>query len=230
MTNQTHSEQKQGKKKYSLLVFDWDGTLMDSQTQIVNCMKSAIIELNLESKTHAQISNIIGLGLDEAILALYPKMQDSQIKLTAQTYRDYYLYKDKTPSPLFDGVVDVLTELKEEGYDLAIATGKSRRGLDKGLTDTNTHDFFPITRCADETRSKPHPQMMEEILTDYNTEAANALMIGDSEYDLQLANNAKVDGFAVSYGVHSLIRLLKQDPVGFIDNITQLPEWLKKHN
>ena len=149
--------QENKNKKYSLLVFDWDGTLMDSQSQIVNCMTSAIEELGLEAKTHAQISNIIGLGLDEAILALYPTMKNSQIKLTAQTYRDFYLYKDKTPSPLFDGVVDVLKELKAEGYDLAIATGKSRKGLDKGLTDTNTHDFFPITRCADETRSKPDP-------------------------------------------------------------------------
>jgi len=216
-------------KKYSLLVFDWDGTLMDSKAQIVNCMQSAIDELGLEPRSNQQITNIIGLGLEEAIIKLYPSLDQKIVKLMAQTYRDYYLYKDKTPSPLFEGVVGVLDNLRNGGYDLAIATGKSRRGLDKGLTESGLHDYFPITRCADETRSKPHPQMLEEILVDYNTEAAQALMIGDSEYDLQLAQNAGVDGFAVSYGVHGLIRLLKQDPVGFIDEINQLPDWLKKH-
>lgn len=216
-------------EKYTLLIFDWDGTLMDSQAQIVNCMQSAINELKLEARTDQQISNIIGLGLEEAILQLYPSLNHKMVKLTAQTYRDFYLYKDKTPSPLFDGVTSVISTLRENGYDLAIATGKSRRGLDKGLQETNMSEFFPITRCADETRSKPHPQMLEEILVDFDTDASKALMIGDSEYDLQLANNAKVDGLAVSYGVHGLIRLLKQQPVGFIDKIEQLPEWLKKH-
>jgi phosphoglycolate phosphatase len=216
-------------KKYSLLVFDWDGTLMDSQAQIVNCMQSAIGELALESRTDEQITNIIGLGLEEAIVQLYPMIDMKLVTTTAQTYRDLYLYKDKTPSPLFDGVTDVLNNLREVGYDLAIATGKSRRGLDKGLSETDLHDYFPITRCADETRSKPHPQMLEEILTDHNLEASKALMIGDSEYDLQLAQNTKVDGLAVSYGVHGLMRLLKQDPVGFIDKIGQLPDWLEKH-
>ena len=217
-------------KKYSLLIFDWDGTLMDSQMQIVNCMKSAIAELGLESRTEKQISNIIGLGLEEAIVSLYPLMDTKMVTVVAQTYREYYLFKDKTPSPLFNGVKSVLKTLRDSGYDLAVATGKSRRGLDKGLIETGLHEFFPITRCADETRSKPHPQMLEEILVDYNTTASSALMIGDSEYDLLLANNAKVDGFAVSYGVHNLIRLLKHDPVGFIDNIQQLPDWLEKHN
>ncbi|MEE9444134.1 MAG: HAD-IA family hydrolase [Cocleimonas sp.] len=215
--------------KYSLLIFDWDGTLMDSQAQIVNCMQSAIAELEMEARSDQQITNIIGLGLDEAIMQLYPSLYPKMVKLTAQTYRDFYLYKDKTPSPLFDGVEPVISGLKKMGYDLAIATGKSRRGLEKGLAETGMGTYFPITRCADETRSKPHPQMLEEILTDHNTVASKALMIGDSEYDLQLANNAKVDGFAVSYGVHSLIRLLKQGPVGFVDKIEQLPVWLKSH-
>jgi phosphoglycolate phosphatase len=215
--------------KYSLLVFDWDGTLMDSKAQIVNCMQSAINELKLEPRSDQQISDIIGLGLNEAIMSLYPSLQHKSVKNAAETYREHYLFKDKTPSPLFDGVTDVLNALKETGYDLAVATGKSRRGLDKGLTETGLHEYFPITRCADETRSKPHPQMLEEILVDYNTDASQALMIGDSEYDLQLANNAKVDGFAVSYGVHGLLRLLKHDPVGFIDRIDQLPEWLNNH-
>ncbi len=215
--------------KYSLLVFDWDGTLMDSKAQIVNCMQSAISELGLEPRTNEQISDIIGLGLEEAVNSLYPALKAKEVQHTSQTYREHYLFKDKTPSPLFPGVEEVLIALKETGYELAVATGKSRRGLDKGLSESGLHDFFPITRCADETRSKPHPQMLEEILVDYNTQANKTLMIGDSEYDLQLAKNAKVDGFAVSYGVHGLLRLLKQDPVGFIDDINQLPKWLIDH-
>lgn len=215
--------------KYSLLVFDWDGTLMDSKAQIVNCMQSAIKELSLEDRTNEQISDIIGLGLEEAVSKLYPDLKSKEVQHASQTYREHYLFKDKTPSPLFPGVEAVLSMLKETGYDLAVATGKSRRGLDKGLSETGLHDYFPITRCADETRSKPHPQMLEEILVDYNTQTSKALMIGDSEYDLQLANNAKVDGFAVSYGVHGLLRLLKHDPVGFIDKIEQFPEWLNNH-
>ena len=216
--------------KYSLLVFDWDGTLIDSKTQIINCMQATITALGLETRSDAQISNIIGLGLEEAIRDLYPEASAQVIKQCAQAYREHYLTKDNTPSPLFDGTLEVLNTLKASGFDLAIATGKSRRGLDKGLVETGLETYFPISRCADETRSKPHPQMLEEILVDFNTEPSKALMIGDSEYDLQLANNTKVDALAVSYGVHGLMRLLKQDPVGFIDDIQQLPQWLDDHS
>jgi len=215
--------------KYSLLVFDWDGTLLDSKAQIVNCMQSAIKDLKLEPRNNDQIANVIGLGLEKVIAQLYPLMDMKLVTKVAQTYREYYLYKDKTPSPLFEGAKEVIQVLDSKGYDLAIATNKSRKGLDKGLSETGLVDFFPITRTADEAHSKPHPQMLEEILTDYNVEASKALVIGDSEYDIQLANNAKADGLAVSYGVHELMRLLKQDPVGFIDKIGQLPDWLENH-
>ncbi len=215
--------------KYNLLVFDWDGTLLDSKAQIVNCMQSAIKDLDLEQRSNDQIVDVIGLGLEKAVVQLYPAMDMKLVTKTAQTYREHYLYKDKTPSPLFDGTEAVLKKLRNAGYDLAIATNKSRRGLDKGLSETGLNDYFPITRTADDAHPKPHPQMLEEILTDHNTDASKTLMIGDSEYDLQIANNTKVDGLAVSYGVHGLMRLLKQDPVGFIDKIGQLPDWLENH-
>lgn len=215
--------------KYSLLVFDWDGTLLDSKAQIINCMQSAIGELGLESRADEQITNIIGLGLEKGVAQLYPMMELKLVTKTAQTYREHHIYKDKTPTPLFDGAKEALIKLREAGYDLAIATNKSRRGLDKGLSETGLVDLFPITRTVDDTHPKPNPQMLEEILTDHNLDASKALMIGDSEYDLQLANNTKVDGLAVSYGVHGLMRLLKQDPVGFIDQIGQLPDWLEHH-
>jgi len=216
--------------KYSLLVFDWDGTLIDSKKKIIDCMQSAILSLNLDQKSDKEISNIIGLGLDEAISTLYPDLSLSQIKETTQLYREISLNPNGISSQLFKGTKEVLSALKNKGYDLAIATNKSRRGLDKDLVDTELEGLFPITRCADETRSKPHPQMLEEILVDYNINSEQALMIGDSEYDLQVAKNTNVDALAVSYGVHSLIHLLKEDPVGFIDNIDQLPKWLDDHS
>ncbi len=217
-------------KKYQLIIFDWDGTLMDSTAQIVNCMQLAITEVNAEPRSDKEILNIIGLGLEEAIQSLYPQANSAFIKKSAAIYRDFYLFKDKTPSPLFAGVVDMLDELREDGYDLAIATGKSRRGLDKGLNETNLQDYFPITRCADETRSKPDPQMLTEILTDYNTNQGTALMIGDSEYDLQMANNAKMDSIAVTYGVHSLQRLMQQNPIAYTNDVKSILKKIRELN
>jgi phosphoglycolate phosphatase len=217
-------------KKYQLIIFDWDGTLMDSSAQIINCMQLAIREVGAEQRSDAEICNIIGLGLEEAIHALYPQATQEFINKIAIVYRDYYLFKDKTPSPLFDGVIDMLDELRKDGYDLAIATGKSRRGLDKGLDETDLRDYFPITRCADETRSKPDPQMLSEILSDYNSNQATALMVGDSEYDLQMANNAKIAGLAVTYGVHDLQRLMQQKPVDYVTSARSISNKIKELN
>lgn len=217
-------------KKYQLIIFDWDGTLMDSTAQIINCMHLASKEVGAEQRSDADIRNIIGLGLEEAIHALYPQAKRDFIDNMAIVYRDYYLFKDKTPSPLFAGVVDMLDELREAGYDLAIATGKSRRGLEKGLDETKLQDYFPITRCADETRSKPDPQMLSEILTDYNTHPTNALMIGDSVYDLQMANNAKMASLAVTYGVHDLQRLMQQKPVDYVTSASHISKKIKDLN
>lgn len=214
------------KRKYQLLIFDWDGTLMDSAQHITNCMRSAITELGAEPRDDEQIRNIIGLGLEEAVLALYPDVGSPFIKQIAESFREHFLFKDNTPSPLFEGVGDLLEGLKLEGYDLAIATGKSRRGLDKVLSDTGFGAFFPVTRCADETFSKPHPQMLHELLTDYNMHAKDAIMIGDSEYDLQMANNANMHSLAVSYGVHEVPRLLAQQPIGCVDNVKEISNWI----
>jgi phosphoglycolate phosphatase len=217
-------------RKYQLIIFDWDGTLMDSTAQIVNCMQLAIKEIGATTRSDAQILDIIGLGLEEAIHVLYPEANHAFISKMAELYRDNYLFKDKTPSPLFAGVVDMLDELRDANYDLAIATGKSRRGLDKGLYDTNLSDYFPITRCGDETRSKPDPQMLTEILTDYNHSRTNAVMIGDSTYDLQMANNANMDSLAVTYGVHNLHRLRYQKPIDYVTKACDISAKIKELN
>ena len=199
---------------------------MDSAQHITSCMRAAIDELAAEPRSNEQIRNIIGLGLEEAILALYSDADTVFIQQIAESFREHFLFKDKTPSPLFEGAGEVLEGLKSVGYQLAIATGKSRRGLDKVLADTGFEAFFPVTRCADETFSKPHPQMLYELLTDYNITAEDAIMIGDSEYDLQMANNAKMDALAVSYGVHDASRLLAQQPLACVDNVTEILNWI----
>lgn len=217
------------KPSLKLLVFDWDGTLMDSEQRIVSCVQKAIRELGAEPRNNAQIRNIIGLGLVEAILALYPDADDRFVATITEAYRVSFLAWDQTPSNLFAGVPEVLEELSQQGYLLAVATGKSRHGLDSVLASTGLSERFHTSRCADETFSKPHPQMLVEIIADLGVEPAETLMIGDTEYDLQMSRNAGTDALAVSYGVHDLPRLLRHDPVGYIDEFTELPEWLEQN-
>ncbi len=213
-------------KPYSLLIFDWDGTLMDSAAHITQCMRNAIALVGAEHRTDAEIRHIIGLGLDEAIQHLYPEQPLSRSRDIADEYRQEFLVRTKHGSALFSGARETLHTLAAQGYTLAVATGKSRRGLDKVLDETGLRDLFPITRCADETRSKPHPQMLDEILTDCDAAKHDALMIGDSVYDLQMAQAIGMASLAVSYGVHDLDQLRQHQPLGHVDDVTHIPGWL----
>lgn len=213
-------------KPYSILIFDWDGTLMDSAAHITTCMRNAIALTNAETRTDTEIRNIIGLGLDEAVQHLYPEASQGLVRQIVEEYRQEFLVRTQHGSELFGGARETLYALARQGYYLAVATGKSRRGLDKVLDETGLSGLFSITRCADETRSKPHPQMLEEILTDYDAVPQDALMIGDSEYDLLMASAIGMDSLAVSYGVHELERLLRQQPRGHVDSVAGIPDWL----
>ncbi len=213
-------------RSYELLVFDWDGTLMDSESRIVSCMRAAITDLGLELPDDSSISNIIGLGLKEAILMLFPAADELQIKAVTGRYRHHFLFENKTPTPLFAGAKKVLHELKSEGYLLAVATGKGRPGLDRVLNNTELAPLFHATRCADEAFSKPHPDMLLQILDELGVQASDTLMIGDTEYDMQMASNAGTAALAVSYGVHSTERLLKHKPQGCLDAVSEIPDWL----
>lgn len=215
-------------KPYDLLVFDWDGTLMDSQARIVHCLAKSIDDIGAEPRDEAQLSNIIGLGLAEAIRALYADADAAFIQAFSEAYRRHFLFEDDTPSQLFPGARVVLEALTEAGYLLAVATGKARRGLDRVLDAEGLAPFFHATRCADETFSKPHPAMLEEIMVDLDTPPARTLMIGDTEYDMLMAANARTHGLAVSYGVHALERLLEHASAGHIDDIAELPAWLAR--
>ncbi len=214
------------KQSYRLLVFDWDGTLMDSEARIVSCLEGAIAETGAEPREPSALSHVIGLGLSEAILTLYPDGDPGFVEAFSAAYRKRFVLSDQTPSDLFEGAVKTLELLAEQGYLLAIATGKARRGLDRVLQQLNLQQRFHATRCADETFSKPHPQMLEEIMTDLDTPPAQTLMIGDTEYDMQMASNAGTAALAVSYGVHPVELLLGQGAMGHIDAIDELPAWL----
>ncbi len=208
-----------------LLVFDWDGTLMDSEVQIVTCMQAAIADLSLEPRSADQVKNIIGLGLHEAVTALYPQADDSLVVAMADRYRDHWL-AGYQQSPLFPGVEETLQFLKGEGFQLAVATGKGRRGLDKVLSETGLTALFDATRCSDETRSKPHPLMLEQIMSELRIAPEQTLMIGDTEYDMEMACNAQAHPVAVSYGVHEWERLQRHAPLTCLDRITELSDWL----
>ncbi|MEW6646929.1 MAG: HAD-IA family hydrolase [Pseudomonadota bacterium] len=214
-------------QRFELLVFDWDGTLMDSEARIVACLQGAITDLGLPRKEVADLRNIIGLGLAEAIEMLFPGSDAATRQALVERYRHHFLVADPTPSALFEGAAEVLHGLAAQGYLLAVATGKGRRGLDKVLEETGLGPLFHATRCADETFSKPHPQMLLELMEHLGAEPQATLMIGDTEYDMEMARNARTHALAVSYGVHHPERLLRHGPLGCLQRIGDLPTWLR---
>ncbi len=209
-----------------LLVFDWDGTLMDSQARIVSCFRAAITDMGLEERNHEQLSNVIGLGFREALLLLYPGDGEGFHNDLVDRYRHYFLSVDETPSDLFEGAMVMLEDLNQQGYFLAIATGKGRYGLDIALNESGAKHLFHASRCADETRSKPHPQMLEELIDYFGVETEQVLMIGDTEYDLEMANNAKVHAIGVTYGVHSEQRIRECKPIACMTSTQDLHLWI----
>lgn len=215
---------------YDLLIFDWDGTLADSIGRIVEAMQWAAVRSELQPRDAVQVKGIIGLGLPEAIQTLYPLLDEHQVAAFRGYYSERYVALEATPSPLFDGVRDGLEAFRAEGYQLAVATGKARRGLDRVLNAHGLERFFDITRAADETRSKPHPLMLEEILAYCNVAPERALMIGDSAFDLQMARNAGMPCVAAGYGAIELAALMAYEPVLAIERFTQLTAWLKPGN
>ncbi|MEE8429138.1 MAG: HAD-IA family hydrolase [Gammaproteobacteria bacterium] len=211
-----------------LLVFDWDGTLMDSEAQIVTCMHSAIRDLQLEPSSDDQVRNIIGLGLWEAIDGLYPDRDRRFHKTFTARYRHYWLQSNGS-SQLFAGARETLHELKVRGYQLAVATGKGRVGLAKVLQETRLEGMFHATRCADESGSKPHPAMLYDIMSELAIEPGCTLMVGDTEYDLEMASKAGTHSLGVACGVHSNERLLQHQPLAILNDIRELTGWLEQH-
>ncbi len=211
--------------QYELIVFDWDGTLMDSTGHIVDCMQQAIHALELAPLDDNAIKHIIGLGLNEAVQTLYPGATDALITSLADGYREVWL-NSPHHTPLFDHAQTLIKKLAQQDYFLGVATGKSRRGLNKVLKQTELDVFFHATRCADECHSKPHPQMLEELMDFLGVTPKTTLMIGDTEFDLQMAHNAGADSLAITHGAHSLDKLQACQPKGLVNDLHGVEQWL----
>ena len=210
---------------YSLIVFDWDGTLMDSTGHIVFCMREAIQELGMPTLTDKQISHIIGLGLPEAVKTLYPNINAIQAQALADKYREIWL-NHPFEAPLFANARVVLQKLAAQNIMLGVATGKSRRGLNKVLGETGLGDMFVTTRCADESHSKPNPHMLNEIMDFCGVMPTDTLMIGDTEFDLLMAKNAGTKSVGISHGAHDYAALAACDPETIVDDLYGLESWL----
>ena len=205
-----------------LFIFDWDGTLCDSTGKIVRCMQLASRKVGFRELEDVEVLNIIGLGLPEAVRALFPEAPAASLQVLSKAYSDYFLADEHTPMGFFPGVEDTLNHLRDQGYPLAIATGKSRRGLDRVLHSLKMQGFFHASRCADETRSKPDPAMLRALLNEFRRQSEDAVMVGDTEYDMEMAHRANMPRVAVSYGAHTIERLRPYQPLLCIDHFPEI--------
>ncbi len=215
-------------KRFELLVFDWDGTLMDSAGAIVASIQASCRDLGLPVPERERASHVIGLGLKDALSYAVPELPLSDYGKLAERYRHHYLARDPDIE-LFPGMREMLGELKQQGYLLAVATGKSRAGLDRVLEATQLKPVFDASRCADETHPKPHPAMLHELMAELVIGPEVTLMIGDTGHDLQMAVNAGVPALAVSYGAHPRDSLTALNPLGCVDTPQELLPWLTRN-
>jgi phosphoglycolate phosphatase len=212
---------------YKLLVFDWDGTIIDSASTITECIRDASRELGLEVPERERASHVIGLGLHDAMRIAVPGLPAQRYPEFVESYRRHFLER-KDAMQLFDGMRPLLEGLSKK-HVLAIATGKSRRGLDRDLDFHQLRPLFMASRCADETNPKPHPAMLLELMEELEVAAEQALMIGDTSHDLEMARAAGVDALAVTYGAHPEAGLRACAPLQCIPDVGSLETWLKKH-
>lgn len=213
-------------KRYDLIVFDWDGTLMDSAGAIVRAIQAASRDLELPVPDEARARHVIGLGLADALHHAVPELPEARYPEMVERYRHHYLSRDHE-LVLFAGVEAMLAELSAAGHWLAVATGKSRIGLDRALAHSGLGALFHASRCADECFSKPHPQMLDELMAEFAVVPERVVMIGDTSHDLLMAGNAGVDALAVCYGAHPKDHLLEHEPLACLHSVEELAQWLK---
>jgi len=212
-------------KRFELLVFDWDGTLFDSTGAIVRALQASCRDVGLPEPSDERASHVIGLGLSEALRHAAPDLTEDCLPLLIERYRHHYLSFDQDIQ-LFAGAAELIEELHACGFLLAVATGKSRRGLDRAFSSSGLGRFFSASRCADECFSKPHPQMLEELMDEFCVAKEKTLMIGDTTHDMQMAANAGVAGLAVSYGAHPAETLHDLNPLACLQDVAELGRWL----
>lgn len=210
---------------YDLIVFDWDGTLMDSTAVIAASLEDACRDVGCPVPTREESLFVIGLNMADTFRRVVPGLDESGRARLADRYRHHFLAREHE-APLFEGVREMLADLHGRGRRLAVATGKARRGLDRVLDATGLAAWFEATRCADEGFAKPHPGMLLALLELTGVDPARALMVGDTTHDLELAANAGVDAIAVSYGAHGEELLATRPALGRMSNVAELHRWL----
>jgi phosphoglycolate phosphatase len=213
---------------FDLIVFDWDGTLLDSAAAIVHAIQSACVDIGATVPDAPTARSVIGLGLVVALARAVPDLPASRHQELAGRYRYHYLARDHE-LVLFDGVSELLTTLQSRGHTLAVATGKSRAGLDRALGHTGIGRFFAATRCADESVSKPAPDMVLELMDELAFDPSRTLVVGDTTHDLLMARHAGCASVAVTYGAHPLAELLGAQPLAHCESVDELDVWLACH-
>ena len=214
--------------KYQLVVFDWDGTLLDSAGAIVQAIQSACRDLDIPVPPDSRARHVIGLGLIDAMRHAVPELDADRYPQMVERYRHHYLSGDHRLT-LFAGVPELLTDLSAAGHMLAIATGKSRVGLERALDHSGMRAHFLGSRCADECHSKPHPQMLEELMQEFGVDKASTVMVGDTSHDLLMARNAGVDAVGVTYGAHPHDHLAQHEPLACVHSVAELGAWFRKN-
>ena len=214
--------------RFDLVVFDWDGTLMDSAAAITLSLQSACRDLDFPVPGEEQARYVIGLGLDDAMSHILPGVDRAHYPRVRERYRFHFLANDAGTS-LFPGAAETVSGLHEAGFLLGVATGKSRRGLDRALDATGLRAYFHATRCADEASSKPHPDMLLELMDELGVAKERTLMIGDTTHDMGMARAAGVARVAAVYGAHAKEALLDYEPVTCVGNFDELRVWLARN-
>lgn len=209
-------------RDFQLVIFDWDGTLVNSVDWIVECIQVAAQTDNLDQPNASAIHDVIGMSLSGAMRTLFPAADEEQVQRLVKHYRGLYLSRQISPEDLFPGVESVLQSLIDAGKTLAVATGKGRAGLDKAMQGTGLGHFFQTSRCADETHSKPNPHMIFELMRETGFDSDQTIMIGDSILDLEMAHKAQTASVGVTYGVHDRTRLQQWNPIAVVDTISEL--------
>ena len=215
-------------RRFDLVVFDWDGTLFDSTGLIVRCIRAACADIGAAVPSERDAAYVIGLGLDDALRHAAPGLARERYPELARRYRHHY-FASQHEVVLFDGTLPMLQALRAREHRLAVATGKSRQGLDEALATVQLHGLFDATRTADETASKPHPQMLLELMDELSVPPGRTLMIGDTTHDLQLARNAGTASLAVSFGAHEAEAFAAHGPLAVLHSTAELADWLARH-
>lgn len=223
------SKQAVEENKYKAIIFDWDGTLVDSTARIVDAMQMAIVENAMSALTDHAIQQIIGLGLPEALKVLWPDITAAQSLQMQKSYVANFSHHSNVDVGFFAQAHEIFEQLKQLGYVLAVATGKTRRGLDEMLDGMDVRDIFDITRCADETASKPNPKMLQEILDELNLTHQQALMVGDTSFDLDMARNINMDSIGMTHGAHESKILTASGAKALCHDLNDLLDWIKKN-